>query len=168
MVTAGKNLTLACPGVNEHSLIDTLSWKRSQQTIVKFVNGMPMVQNQRVSFWCLEANFCGIEDIFDLKYFSHPPQISLLADNYSLFFNKALSSDTGEYSCIINDRHSPESIIDLLIQGKYATDMKDFIRFCWMPNYLFVLSHLLPSSPSIVEGGLMSFTRLSNVHCVCV
>jgi receptor-type tyrosine-protein phosphatase gamma len=49
VVTAGNNLTLACPGVNEHSLIDTLSWKRSQQTIVKFVNGMPMVQNQRVS-----------------------------------------------------------------------------------------------------------------------
>lgn len=49
VVTAGNNLSLTCPGVNEHSLIDTLSWKRSQQTIIKFVNGAPMVQNQRVS-----------------------------------------------------------------------------------------------------------------------
>ncbi|CAO1427366.1 unnamed protein product [Diamesa hyperborea] len=85
---AGKNLTLPCPGVNEQSLIDTLTWKTTQ-TIVKHINGMPMMQNQR---------------------------ISLLADNYSLFFNKTKSSDTGEYTCLINDRHSPESIIDLLIQ----------------------------------------------------
>lgn len=49
-------------------------------------------------------------------------QISLLADNYSLYFNRTVSTDTGEYSCIINDRHSPESIIDLLIQGKYAAE----------------------------------------------
>jgi receptor-type tyrosine-protein phosphatase gamma len=48
-VTAGYNLTLTCPGVNEHSLIDTLVWKKSQQTLLKFVNGLPMVQNQRVS-----------------------------------------------------------------------------------------------------------------------
>jgi hypothetical protein len=45
-------------------------------------------------------------------------QANLLADNYSLYFNKTQSSDTAEYSCIINDRHSPESIIDLLIHGE--------------------------------------------------
>ncbi|KAG5670578.1 hypothetical protein PVAND_000830 [Polypedilum vanderplanki] len=101
-VTAGNNLTLTCPGVNEHSLIDTLTWKKSQQTIVKFVNGMPMVQNQR---------------------------ISLLVDNYSLYFNKTLSTDTGEYSCIINDRHSPESIIDLLIQDVPAAPERPLITY---------------------------------------
>ena len=45
---AGRNLTLPCPGVNEHSLIDTLTWKTTQ-TITKYVIGMPMMQNQRVS-----------------------------------------------------------------------------------------------------------------------
>lgn len=48
VAVAGKNLTLPCPGVNEHSLIDTLTWKNTQ-TIAKYVNGMPMVQHQRVS-----------------------------------------------------------------------------------------------------------------------
>lgn len=45
---AGRNLTLPCPGVNAQSLIDTLTWKTTQ-TIAKYINGMPMVQNQRVS-----------------------------------------------------------------------------------------------------------------------
>lgn len=48
VAVAGQNLTLPCPGVNEHSLIDTLTWKTTQ-TIAKYVNGMPMMQNQRVS-----------------------------------------------------------------------------------------------------------------------
>ena len=48
VAVAGKNLTLPCPGVNEQSLIDTLTWKTSQ-TIAKYVNGMPMMLNQRVS-----------------------------------------------------------------------------------------------------------------------
>ena len=48
---AGRNLTLPCPGVNEQSLIDTLTWKTTQ-TLAKYVaNGMPMVQHQRVSNW---------------------------------------------------------------------------------------------------------------------
>lgn len=48
VAVAGRNLTLPCPGVNEHSLIDTLTWKTTQ-TIAKYINGMPMMQNQRVS-----------------------------------------------------------------------------------------------------------------------
>lgn len=68
-----------------------------------------------------------------------------------------MSTDTGEYSCIINDRHSPESIIDLLIQGKYATAetwmRKSRLSFVeCVSNYLHVLSHLLPSSPSLCHS----------------
>lgn len=48
VAVAGRNLTLPCPGVNVQSLIDTLTWKTTQ-TIAKFINGMPMVHNQRVS-----------------------------------------------------------------------------------------------------------------------
>lgn len=73
---------------------------------------MPMMQNQRVSKLKLQSTAVTAAVI------NWSLQISLLADNYSLYFNKTKSSDTGVYSCIINDRHSPESIIDLLIQGK--------------------------------------------------
>lgn len=46
-------------------------------------------------------------------------QINLLAENYSLHFNPLKSSDTGKYTCIINDKSSPDSVVDLLVQGKY-------------------------------------------------
>lgn len=48
---AGTNLTLACAGaVGEKSVlkIEKLTWK-SSQTIIKFINGRPLEQNQRVS-----------------------------------------------------------------------------------------------------------------------
>lgn len=50
---AGRNLSISCPGVNEHSLIDTLTWKTSTHKIIaKYINNneqKPMVQNERVS-----------------------------------------------------------------------------------------------------------------------
>jgi hypothetical protein len=45
-------------------------------------------------------------------------KINLLAENYSLQFNPLKSSDTGEYTCLINERNSPESVVNLLVQGK--------------------------------------------------
>jgi receptor-type tyrosine-protein phosphatase gamma len=50
--TAGGNLSISCPGVNEHSLIDSLKWVdvKTQKVIAKYINnGMPMVHNDRVS-----------------------------------------------------------------------------------------------------------------------
>lgn len=47
VAVAGRNLTLTCPGVNDQSLIDTLTWKTSQ-TIAEYINGMPLMHNHRV------------------------------------------------------------------------------------------------------------------------
>lgn len=120
---AGRNLSISCPGVNEHSLIDTLTWKTSTHKIIaKYINNneqKPMVQNERVSCLLFFLIFLQNQHNFAdwLTSFCRYLQVNLLPDNYSLHFTKVQSSDSGEYSCIINDRHSPESIVDLLIQG---------------------------------------------------
>ncbi|TMW45033.1 hypothetical protein DOY81_009886, partial [Sarcophaga bullata] len=43
-------------------------------------------------------------------------EIQLLSENFALHFAPALAVDTAEYICLVNDRHIPEAIVDLLVQ----------------------------------------------------
>lgn len=82
-----------------------------------------------------------------------------MTDNYSLYFNKTVSTDTGEYSCIINDRHSPESIIDLLIQGKHLK----WTIYLLKNRVCFTACLLLPSSSIVLFSNIIQLL-LSSSH----
>jgi hypothetical protein len=126
---AGTNLTLTCPdavGGKSASKIEKLTWK-SSQTIIKYIHGRPLEQNQRVSCSSESANLDRTEffsylqtDFLSLSFLSiyfltlFILQRSLNPKNFSLHFNPVKLIDSGEYICTINDK--PGEPIDLLVQ----------------------------------------------------
>ncbi len=90
-------------------------------------------------------------------------KINLLAENYSLQFNPLKSSDTGEYTCLINERNSPESVVNLLVQGKWILwyeTLKKGIKILKLVNILLQISFFsfhfsdvpdLPGRPLIIS-----------------
>ncbi|XP_024938943.1 uncharacterized protein LOC107265913 isoform X2 [Cephus cinctus] len=89
---AGSNISLACPGVSEHSLVATLEWR---------------VNDNRILVYSTSST----------TGFDPHNHITLSPSNYALVFDPVKSSDTGEYKCLVNNRNIPEAVVRLLVQG---------------------------------------------------
>ncbi|KAK6634347.1 hypothetical protein RUM43_011747 [Polyplax serrata] len=89
---AYSNVTLPCPGVTERSLITTLQWA-SHTKLVEYMS-------ETTTVW------------------EHRHRINLLSDNFALHFHPVTAEDSGEYSCLVNNRPKPEAIVKLVVQGK--------------------------------------------------
>ena len=89
---AHSNVTLPCPGVTERSLITTLQWA-SHTKLVEYMS-------ETTTVW------------------EHRHRINLLSDNFALHFHPVTAEDSGEYSCLVNNRPKPEAIVKLVVQGE--------------------------------------------------
>lgn len=95
VIKAGENKSLACPGVNEHSLVLALEWL-SLTHHVKLVEFM----SDTTTVW------------------DNQHRIALLSDTYGLSFHPAVAEDSGDYVCLVNSRPKPDGIVRLIVQGK--------------------------------------------------
>lgn len=95
IIKAGENKSLACPGVNEHSLISALEW-------LSFTHRIKLVEftTDTTTVWVNQH------------------RISMLPDTYGLYFHPAMGEDSGEYICLVNSRPKPDAIVKLIVQGK--------------------------------------------------
>ena len=89
---AGSNVTLACPGVTELSLVHMLEW-RSDVKLVEYMG-------ESTTVW------------------EHRHRITLLPDTFALHFRPVTAEDSADYSCLVNNRPKPEAIVKLIVQGK--------------------------------------------------
>ncbi|XP_048512163.1 tyrosine-protein phosphatase 99A-like isoform X2 [Athalia rosae] len=88
---AGGNISLACPGVTEQSLVLMLEWRADGARILEYSSSSTTV-------W------------------KHRNRVSLTTDNFALFFHPVTSVDSGEYYCLVNNRPMPEAIVKLMVQ----------------------------------------------------
>jgi receptor-type tyrosine-protein phosphatase gamma len=113
---AGSNVTLACPGVTELSLVHMLEW-RSQVKLVEYMG-------ESTTVW------------------EHRHRITLLPDTFALHFHPVTAEDSAEYSCLVNNRPKPEAIVRLIVQGKTghsSYNVTCFIMSLLLLNIVFVL-----------------------------
>lgn len=85
-------MTLACPGINEQSLVLALEW-RSKLKLVEYIG-------ESTTVW------------------ENKHRISMLPDTFALHFHPVVADDSGEYICLVNSRPKPDSIVLLIVQGK--------------------------------------------------
>ncbi|XP_063218642.1 protein sidekick-2-like [Bacillus rossius redtenbacheri] len=87
---AGANVTLACPGVSEHSLVFTLEW-RARARLVEYAG-------ESTTVW------------------EHRRRLSLEPGSFALRIRPVESGDSGVYSCLVNNRPQPEALVRLVVQ----------------------------------------------------
>ncbi|XP_044256979.1 tyrosine-protein phosphatase 99A isoform X2 [Tribolium madens] len=93
IIKAGENKSLACPGVNEHSLVIALEWLSLTHN-VKLVEFM----SDSTTVWVNQH------------------RIALLPDTFGLSFHPAIAEDSGDYVCLVNSRPKPDGIVRLIVQ----------------------------------------------------
>ncbi|XP_031831667.1 putative receptor-type tyrosine-protein phosphatase mosPTP-1 isoform X7 [Nomia melanderi] len=91
VVETGKNVTLNCPGVTEGSLILMVEWQANGKQLLQYSSDTTTVWN-------------------------HQNRISLSKNNYALQFHPVNAKDTGEYSCLVNNRSPSKAVIKLQVQ----------------------------------------------------
>lgn len=57
VTVSGSSVSIACPGISQDSLVDSLLWKTNGVTVAKYVNSEILTQNERVSLLGLKFYF---------------------------------------------------------------------------------------------------------------
>lgn len=94
IIKAGENKSLACPGVNEHSLVIALEW-------------LSLTHNDKLVEFMSDSTTVWVNQ----------HRIALLPDTFGLSFHPAIAEDSGDYVCLVNSRPKPDGIVRLIVQG---------------------------------------------------
>ena len=123
IVKAGHSINLTCPGVSELSLISALEWRCQGCNLPSTAaanNGSSSAKSSSSG-----ANNNGETSAVKLVEYSNnavvvwnnQERMSLDSQTYALQFFPVRHYDHGEYTCLVNERRRPDTIIHLVVQG---------------------------------------------------
>lgn len=128
VVKAGHSVNLTCPGVSELSLISALEWRcqgcnlppsgsSSSSSSSSAANG-----TRSVSGGGLHGETSAIKLVEysnnAVVVWNNQDRMTLDSQTYALQFFPVRHYDHGEYTCLVNERRRPDTIIHLVVQGK--------------------------------------------------
>lgn len=153
MVKAGHSINLTCPGVSELSLISALEWRcqgcnlPSSTTTSSHNNNNNSPSSNR-SGSGTSSNNGETSAIKLVEYgnnavvvWNNQDRMSLDSQTYALQFFPVRHYDTGEYTCLVNERRRPDTIIHLIVQGKSSL-RHDLIYIYTIERWLSKDDHL--------------------------
>ena len=110
LVESGTNISIGCPGMTRNTFVVQIEWvcvgvcgstkklpRDSVHSLLKYVKdqGTSVYKNKK--------------------------RLRLDQDLFALEFDPVTSLDAGRYKCLINNRPSPEAMINLKVLGKKST-----------------------------------------------
>ncbi|KZS07421.1 Uncharacterized protein APZ42_028860, partial [Daphnia magna] len=126
VVKAGHSVNLTCPGVSELSLISALEWRcqgcnlapstsSSSSSSLASMNG---TRNSAGGGSHGETSAVKLVEYSNnaVVVWNNQDRMSLDSQTYALLFFPVRHYDHGEYTCLVNERRRPDTIIHLVVQ----------------------------------------------------
>ena len=127
VVKAGHSINLTCPGVSELSLISALEWRCQGCNLPPSVSSSSsssgVISNGTRSSSAGHGGETSAVKLVEytnnaVVVWNNQDRMTLDSQTYALQFFPVRHYDHGEYTCLVNERRRPDTIIHLVVQGR--------------------------------------------------
>ena len=116
LVESNTNMSIGCPGLTRNTFVVQLEWRCVGQCGTPLKKNSPKKKKDKNK----KAEHTLLRYVKDqgTTVFKSKDRLRLDTEMFSLAFAPVASEDKGRYSCLINNRPSPDAVIKMNVLGK--------------------------------------------------